>query len=899
MSDVHSACERQQRSADVRKSALVGIDYVEIGAVQTTLQVFFLGKAPPGLHAGNVAISGGQPVAVTSVRVNRQRDATLDDWMEVGLDRAGDFSTYTLALIGLDEAGHPTGEPLSGCDPRRSSACFSFKASCPSDQDCRGEHNCPPAQPAPVEISYLAKDYDSFRQLILDRLAQLMPARRETHVPDLGLTLVELLAYVGDQLSYYQDAVATEAYLGTARQRISLRRHARLVDYTVHEGCNARAWLTIATDRDTTLLPGAALFCTPFPGVAAGSTLQMADFAKAAHGSCEVFEQLLPDPAQPLALHAAHNEIRFYTWGDCACCLPCGTTSATLFDTWIDGNGGRIRALSLQAGDVLMFEEVIGPHTGNAADADPAHRQAVRLTRVNATVDPLYQGDSGGQPLLQIEWCPEDALAFPLCLSAVMPAPDCSCREGISVARGNVILVDSGIWVDEALGSVPTRSSSAACPGDCNPPSLTLSAAPFHPVLQQRPLGFSQPLPACGCASSATLQDPRLALPQIGLVGTLPGAGDAQAGINWTPRANLLESGPNDAAFVVEVDDAGAAHLRFGNGDEGQRPDAGSAFQARYRCGNGPDGNVGAEAISCLVYRQTTGDAAKLTPRNPLPATGGTAPEATTDVRMFAPHAFRDVPLRAITACDYADLAADNARRLTERPQLMAPPAPPSLPVAAASRDPRASRDELPQAVRTLPPDLCLIPFRRLQSAKGSLRWTGSWYQVQVAVDPLGNESADAELLAEIDAYLEPYRRIGHDLAVAGARYVPLDLGLSVCVRPGYLRGPVETALRRLLGNGVLPDGSLALFNPDALSFGQGLYLSRIVAAAQAISGVMEVRVTRLARYVLGSPAPTAKADRVPADGLLPLGAFEIARLGNDPSAPGNGRLTLMLRGGR
>ena len=72
-----------------------------------------------------------------------------------------------------------------------------------------------------------------------------MPDWRERHVPDLGIALVELLAYVGDHLSYYQDAVATEAYLDTARQRISVRRHARLVDYPMHEGCNARAWVFV------------------------------------------------------------------------------------------------------------------------------------------------------------------------------------------------------------------------------------------------------------------------------------------------------------------------------------------------------------------------------------------------------------------------------------------------------------------------------------------------------------------------------------------------------------------------------------------------------------------------------------------------------------------------------
>jgi hypothetical protein len=49
-----------------------------------------------------------------------------------------------------------------------------------------------------------------------------------------------MLAYAADQLSYYQDAVATEAYLGTARRRTSARRHARLVDYFMHDGANAR-----------------------------------------------------------------------------------------------------------------------------------------------------------------------------------------------------------------------------------------------------------------------------------------------------------------------------------------------------------------------------------------------------------------------------------------------------------------------------------------------------------------------------------------------------------------------------------------------------------------------------------------------------------------------------------
>ncbi len=93
---------------------------------------------------------------------------------------------------------------------------------------------------------------------MLDRLSVLAPGQDERSPADLGSALVELVAYAGDQLSYYQDAVATEAYLGTARQRISLRRHARLLDYDMHDGCNARAWVVFEVDpaADGKILPG-------------------------------------------------------------------------------------------------------------------------------------------------------------------------------------------------------------------------------------------------------------------------------------------------------------------------------------------------------------------------------------------------------------------------------------------------------------------------------------------------------------------------------------------------------------------------------------------------------------------------------------------------------------------
>jgi len=364
----------------------------------------------------------------------------------------------------------------------------------------------------------------------------------------------------------------------------------------------------------------------------------------------------------------------------------------------------------------------------------------------------------------------------------------------------------------------------------------------------------------------------------------------------WTPAPDLLESGPLDRQFVVETDNAGAAHLRFGDGEAGMQPEAGTVFTAAYRVGDGPAGDVGAETIVNLVFNTLVEGFAGTTVRNPLPAAGGTAPETLDDARALAPFVFRDVMERAVIGDDYGALAADNARRLAKRAQLLQARAAVTPQPLSPPPDPRQGEEEAPGEAAALP-DLCSIPFRGLQAARGVLHWTGSWYEADVIADPFGGVPADGELCAEIAAYLEPYRRIGHDLAVQPASYTPLDVGLSVCVAPNWLQGQVEAALLSVLGAGWLANGAPALFNPIGQSFGQGVYASPIIAAAQAVSGVVDVVLTRLTRLLPGSAPPRQTPDQVPAGGVLQLGRFEIPVL--NANAPGQGRLTLILRGGR
>ena len=340
-------CNDERRRSDVRESPLRGLDYVEVSDDQLTLTVYFLGKAPDDIDEENVRIEGGRRIRniqVLDVDVHYDDDDDVDDYMEVTVDRPGDFSTYTLRLVeraGYDKKGQPLYRRFSGCDNRYAEVDFSFKVACPSDFDCATDTSCPPPVYELPEINYLSKDYASFRQLILDRLALTIPGWQESHIPDIGIALVEVLAYVGDYLSYYQDAVATEAYLGTARQRISVRRHARLVDYIMHEGNNARTWLSLNTSQDilaTTnfkIAPADVYFITDPEGTLSmdGPMVDDADVQKLPTGTYEAFELLLeaPKPAY-LNLYVAHNEIRFYTWGDQECCLPRGATSATLQD---------------------------------------------------------------------------------------------------------------------------------------------------------------------------------------------------------------------------------------------------------------------------------------------------------------------------------------------------------------------------------------------------------------------------------------------------------------------------------------------------------------------------------------------------------------------------------------
>lgn len=596
-------------------SVINGIDYLEVFTVnQRTLKIYFLQNLPgetkgvpanPPLKKENIFIEGGVRVK----KINVTSVSRSENVLTVRVDNTGDFSIYTLKIC---TSAINKDTPPAGFDQQLSAIDFSFKINCPNEFDCSAEVICPPDETEEPAIDYLAKDYGSFNRLMLDRLSIIMPDWRERNAADLQIALIELMAYIGDQLSYYQDAAATEAYLQTARRRISLKRHARLLDYFVHDGCNARVWVQIEINEDAEdvlLDKGTVLMTNGIDDTAALDSSKMDKF---------IYEQdpVVFETMHAITLHSAHNQVSFYTWQDSDCCLPEGATAATLKDD---------PALKLKKGDVLIFEELYSPSSGKKADADPAHRHAVRLKKVG----PHITDHLTGTKIINIEWYDEDALPFALCLVNSLPNEDEETGSEKSFARGNIVLADHGL-----TKKIENLRPAEAVENEIYYPELsgvnnTVSVAYKHEEAKAM------------AASLTIVQDIRKAMPVVSLQYKLE---------SWTAKQDLLGSDRFATEFVVEIEKDGSSFIRFGDDICGKKPTVGFKPKATYRTGNGKAGNVGEGTINTIVFNGA--GISKI--RNPLAALGGCEAETMEEVRQFAPRAFR-TQQRAVTAVDYVE----------------------------------------------------------------------------------------------------------------------------------------------------------------------------------------------------------------------------------------------------
>src|SRR5437870_1998873 len=95
-------------------------------------------------------------------------------------------------------------------------------------------------------VDYMARDYESLLRAMYDLIPAKLPQWKDfTNEADFGNVLLQLFAHIGDILSYYQDRVANESFLGTARGRRSVIEHLRLIGYKLSTAVPAAASLNV------------------------------------------------------------------------------------------------------------------------------------------------------------------------------------------------------------------------------------------------------------------------------------------------------------------------------------------------------------------------------------------------------------------------------------------------------------------------------------------------------------------------------------------------------------------------------------------------------------------------------------------------------------------------------
>ncbi|HKI45337.1 MAG TPA: baseplate J/gp47 family protein [Balneolales bacterium] len=808
------------------QSKVTGIDFIDVDSSQTQIDIYFLRSVttldtplPGSLAVQDISIYT-QTIGLPEIKVRVPLQwMTLDgkDVLRLHTDQPGDFSWYHLKI---DDAR---------IDPYYNDVPFSFKANCPSDLDCaRPPHECPPDELVDFPVNYLARDFWSYRTALLDFASLRYPDWKDRLEADAGMMMVELMSAVADEMAYYQDRVAGEAYLESATQRRSIRRHARLVDYHMHDGLGAFAWLDFTIDSGAdTIAAGEKVF--------AFSDQNLRVCFETGKGILETVS------GTSYPVNAAINDMLPHSWDEDQVCLPVGTTemylqtdlSASLvFDDFVQD---AFTGVTIPGKWILL-------QTIPANPAQPVRRQVVRVTHIEASIDPV-----SNQPITLIRWQPEHALRNEFDMEAlhirgnIIPATAGETREVF-------FIVDRD---DDQLTTAAINALDAKLVADVvyrlghdgtDAPRFTL------PDSQTRQLVYLGDKPSDG--------RPEIVLEEL----QFDGANWVPSGKFWDWHRSLVgvsSSLPLDNHFTLDdgswqrvvsyqrigetflhddyAMDAGVT-IRWGDGEFGRVPDTNTVFSVRYRLGSGRYDNLPAGSLTSLG--STPANVSGVT--NPLPSAGGADRETATELRQVATEAFRALTYRAVKPGDYAE---------------------------AAER----------------------LPW--VQKAGAQFRWSGSWLTAFVTADPKGKVILEPRDRFDMLNQENRFRQAGREVALLDPVYADIDLEIEVCVKPDAYGGEVkQRVMLMLMGRkGVNPIEGF--FSPDHFTFGTLLERSVLEAAIQAVPGVRAVEAISFRRRGWFGW-------RVFVESCYNPGINSIIRIQNDPAFPERGIIRLYTNGG-
>lgn len=844
--------DRKNALLELQTSPMVtGIDFVAVHADQVTLDVFLFHdiSAPAG---GLRPLSPPLAVGVSDVTITGEDDPSLvvlsvtpvfpvdgREVLRVVVDHPGGFGRYWLTIAG------------ARIDPFFRTLQIDFKAACERNTDCKPEeHECPPEEPDDIVVDGSARDFWSLRQALIDFVSLRHPKWKDRLIPDVGMTMLELIAALGDELAYYQDRVAREAQFGNASQRRSVRRHVQLVDYALHDGLGATAWVSVEVSSPN------------WENLPAGTPVWARGDGDTAIGF-EVGERLEDAlSGRTFRVHQDRNQLVAHVWdGDVPdpqaayrplpfACLPVGSTSLHL-----DGH----HAAFLSPGEKVFL--VTEPPV-DERDV-PQRRLLVTLTAVADETDPLAALLGTSADVTRISWSEptpfEMNLEWTKVLANAVPVSAGVTRSSYFSMGDNTIDFPSAV---ERVGANQSVAFMHSLP--------TRAPGPTSPILDDGIWRYVEDRTVVRLGPQ-----PRGAVPEVAVFQVTPLTWTRIQRWEWRPSflgSNsslaqdfhfVLDDGSWDRAVGFQRPGGEIVHrdyltstgstVRFGDGEFGRMPPRGNAsvgqeifFEALYRLGNGVSGNVPAGALrhadpsgrldwttlpSPLAYVKSMW--------NPLPATGGVEPETIAQAKRDAPEEFRAITYRAVRPEDFEEAA----ERLSW-----------------------------------------------VQRAGAKFRWTGSWSTAFVTADAKAVSALPDDYRRELGLHLERFRMAGRDLEILAPHYADLDLVITICVEPtSYPADVVAAVTRALIGkHGVVRE--VGFFDPDNFTFGTALDRSELEARIQRVAGVRAVKRITIARR--------GKFGARTLESFYEPGKDEVIRVGNDPRHPDRGTITIRPEGG-
>jgi hypothetical protein len=111
----------------------------------------------------------------------------------------------------------------------------------------------------PFQLDTTSRDYTSLRDALIRFITDITPEWTDRSSGDLGMNLLEVMAYIGDTLNYHIDRAQNESYLSTAQELQNVKALLELIGYQMSTGAGSTVPLCVVCDDAVTLPVGTVI----------------------------------------------------------------------------------------------------------------------------------------------------------------------------------------------------------------------------------------------------------------------------------------------------------------------------------------------------------------------------------------------------------------------------------------------------------------------------------------------------------------------------------------------------------------------------------------------------------------------------------------------------------------